>query len=73
MLKEKVRKTDEVKDFHFYAFSYYYDLAVMAGLIGKVAFDFISTSMWLIFQFSLSKIFLYFCFRKRRRRDCISQ
>lgn len=33
VLKEKVRKTDEVKDFHFYAFSYYYDLAVMAGLI----------------------------------------
>ncbi|XP_066481704.1 ectonucleoside triphosphate diphosphohydrolase 6 isoform X2 [Tiliqua scincoides] len=33
VLKKKIRKTDEVKDFHFYAFSYYYDLAVKAGLI----------------------------------------
>uniref|UniRef100_A0ABM5FFU5 Ectonucleoside triphosphate diphosphohydrolase 6 n=1 Tax=Pogona vitticeps TaxID=103695 RepID=A0ABM5FFU5_9SAUR len=33
LLSKKVHKTDEVKDLDFYAFSYYYDLAVDAGLI----------------------------------------
>nr|XP_020650438.1 ectonucleoside triphosphate diphosphohydrolase 6 [Pogona vitticeps] len=33
LLSKKVHETDEVKDLDFYAFSYYYDLAVDAGLI----------------------------------------
>ncbi|CAI5771270.1 ectonucleoside triphosphate diphosphohydrolase 6 [Podarcis lilfordi] len=42
LISTKVHRTDEVKDLDFYAFSYYYDLAVDAGLIGKIAFDFTS-------------------------------
>ncbi|XP_028580840.2 ectonucleoside triphosphate diphosphohydrolase 6 isoform X1 [Podarcis muralis] len=33
LISTKVHRTDEVKDLDFYAFSYYYDLAVDAGLI----------------------------------------
>ncbi|OWK03150.1 ENTPD6 [Cervus elaphus hippelaphus] len=33
ILRNKVRKTEEVKDVEFYAFSYYYDLAANVGLI----------------------------------------
>ncbi|KAF7252421.1 Ectonucleoside triphosphate diphosphohydrolase 6 [Varanus komodoensis] len=33
ILAKKVHRTEEVKDIDFYAFSYYYDLAVDAGLI----------------------------------------
>ncbi|KAH0622838.1 hypothetical protein JD844_025558 [Phrynosoma platyrhinos] len=33
LFTQKIHKTDEVKDLDFYAFSYYYDLAVDAGLI----------------------------------------
>ncbi|KAJ7341246.1 hypothetical protein JRQ81_005127 [Phrynocephalus forsythii] len=33
LLSKKVYKTEEVKELDFYAFSYYYDLAVDAGLI----------------------------------------
>ncbi|XP_061481607.1 ectonucleoside triphosphate diphosphohydrolase 6 [Rhineura floridana] len=33
LISRKVHRTDEVKDLDFYAFSYYYDLAVDAGLI----------------------------------------
>ena len=35
ILRNKVHRTEEVKDVDFYAFSYYYDLAANVGLIGK--------------------------------------
>lgn len=35
LLRDKVHRTDEVKEAEFYAFSYYYDLAANVGLIGK--------------------------------------
>ncbi|XP_066869931.1 ectonucleoside triphosphate diphosphohydrolase 6 isoform X1 [Kogia breviceps] len=34
ILRNKVHRTEEVKDVDFYAFSYYYDLAANVGLIG---------------------------------------
>jgi len=37
MIYKRVRKTEEVKDIDFYAFSYYYDRAVDLGLIGEIS------------------------------------
>lgn len=39
ILRNKVHRTEEVKDVEFYAFSYYYDLAANVGLIGKDGAD----------------------------------
>ncbi|ROJ78937.1 Ectonucleoside triphosphate diphosphohydrolase 6 [Anabarilius grahami] len=36
MIYKRVRKTEEVKDMDFYAFSYYYDRAVDLGLIDEI-------------------------------------
>lgn len=43
ILRNKVHRTEEVKDVEFYAFSYYYDLATNVGLIGKGGAGF---AMW---------------------------
>lgn len=37
VLNKKIHETAKIKDLDFYAFSYYYELAVDAGLIGNLA------------------------------------
>lgn len=45
MLYKKVHRAEEVKDLDFYIFSYYYDCAAEAGLIGMSAPEFVSFNM----------------------------